>query len=158
MIYSGMKTKNKKPFLNMDERNKQIAYKVSTIMYLLTIFAMQGIVLYRQFALGQNMSDYEDIAIIMTINSLFLVSALLYFGAIPIRRLKVRSILLIYLLLVVLGSLFTYVKYNIFQSPGLSFEQLFDKVIIVMAIIGIIMGFWILLSVLGKKRLEKELE
>jgi len=142
----------------MDERNKQIAYKVSTIMYLLTIFAMQGIVLYRQFALGQNMSDYEDIAIIMTINSLFLVSALLYFGAIPIRRLKVRSILLIYLLLVVLGSLFTYVKYNIFQSPGLSFEQLFDKVIIVMAIIGIIMGFWILLSVLGKKRLEKELE
>jgi len=158
MIYFGMKTKNKKPFLNMDERNKQIAYKVISIMYFLTIFAMQGIVLYRQFALGQELGDFEDIAIIMTINSLFLVSALLYFGAIQIRKLKVKSLLLIYLAFVVLGSLFTYFKYNIFQSPGLSFEQLFDKIIIVVAIIGLIMGFWILLSILGKKRLDKELE
>lgn len=142
----------------MDERNKQIAYKVISIMYFLTIFAMQGIVLYRQFALGQELGDFEDIAIIMTINSLFLVSALLYFGAIQIRKLKVKSLLLIYLAFVVLGSLFTYFKYNIFQSPGLSFEQLFDKIIIVVAIIGLIMGFWILLSILGKKRLDKELE
>ena len=88
MIYSGMKTKNKKPFLNMDERNKQIAYKVISIMYFLTIIAMQGIVLYRQFALGQELGDFEDIAIIMTINSLFLISALLYFGAIPIQKIK----------------------------------------------------------------------
>ena len=63
---------------------------------------MQGIVLYRQFALGQELGEFEDIAIIMTVNSLFLVSALLFFGAIPVRRLKVKSILLIYLLLVVM--------------------------------------------------------
>lgn len=153
-----MKTNNKKPFLNMDERNKQIAYKVISIMYFLTIISMQGIVLYRQFALGQEMSDFEDIAIIMTINSLFLISALLYFGAIQIRKLKVKIILLIYLVFVILGSLFTYFKYNIFQSPGLTFEQLFDKLIIVISIIGLIMGFWILLSILGKKRIDKELE
>lgn len=158
MIYSGMKTKNKKPFLNMDERNKQIAYRVISIMYFLTIFAIQAIVIYRQFALGQELGDFEDIAIIMTVNSLFLISALLYFGAIQIRKLKVKSILLIYIVFVVLGSLFTYAKYNIFQSPGLSFQQLFDKIIIVVAIIGLIMGFWILLSILGKKRLDKELE
>jgi hypothetical protein len=142
----------------MDERNKQIAYRVISIMYFLTILSMQGIVLYRQFALGQELSDFEDIAIIMTINSLFLISALLYFGAIPIRKLKVKSILLIYIVFVVLGGLFTYAKYNIFQSPGLSFEQLFDKLIIVVAIIGLIMGFWILLSIMGTKRLDKELE
>jgi len=153
-----MKTKNKKPFLNMDERNRQVAYKVIAVMYFLTIIAIQGIVIYRQFALGQEMSDFEDIAIIMTINSLFLISALLYFGAIQIRKLKIKSILLIYVVFVVLGSLFTYVKYNIFQSPGLSFEKLFDKLIIVITIIGLIMGFWILLSFLGKKRLDKELE
>ena len=142
----------------MDERNKQIAYKVISIMYFLTIFAMQGIVIYRQFALGQELRDFEDFAIIMTINSLFLISALLYYGAIPIRKLKVKSILLIYLVFVVLGSLFTYAKYNIFRSPGLSFEQLFDKLIITFTIIGLIMGFWILLSILGKRRLDKELE
>ena len=153
-----MKKKNKKPFLNMDERNKQIAYKVISIMYFLTIFSMQGIVLYRQFALGQDLGDFEDIAIIMTINSLFLISALLYFGAIPVRKLKVKSIIFIYLGFVFLGSIFTYFKYNVFQSAGLTYEQLFDKLIIVFIIIGLLMGFWILLSYMGKRRIDKELE
>ncbi len=142
----------------MDERNKQIAFKVIAVMYFFTIIAMQGIIIYRQFALGQNISDFEDIAIIMTINSIFLISALLYFGALPIRKLKVKSILFIYLAFVVLGTAFTYAKYNLFQSPGLSFEQLFDKLKIITAIIGLLMGFWILLSFLGKKRIDKELE
>lgn len=153
-----MRQKNKKAFFILDERNKQIAYKVIAIMYFLTFFAIVGILLYRQFVLRQELSDYEDIAIILTINSLLLISALLYFGAIPIRRLKVKSIILIYVVWVVVGSLFTYAKYNIFQSPGLSFKELFDKLIIVVTITGIIMGFWILLSILGKKRLDKELE
>ena len=142
----------------MDVRNKQIAYQVVSIMYFITIIAITGIVLYRQFALGQEIKDFEDIAIIMTFNSLFLISALLYFGAIQIRELKIKTILLIYIAFVVLGSIFTYAKYNIFQSPGLSFEQLFDKLIIIVTIIGIMMGFWILLSIMGKKRIEKELE
>jgi len=153
-----MKTKDKKPFMNMDERSKQIAYRIMSIMYLLTIFAMQAVVIYRQFVLGQELSDFEDIAIIMTVNSLFLISALLYFGAIPIRKLKIKSILLVYLLLIFLGSLFTYAKYNIFAGPGLSFKQLFDKLIIVFAITGIIMLFFILFSILGKRKMEKELE
>jgi len=153
-----MKNKAKKPFLNMDERNKMIAYKVISIMYFLTIIALVGIVFYRQFALGQDIGDFEDVAIIMTINSLFLISALLYFGAIPIRKLKVKSILSIYALFIVLGSLFTYAKYNIFQSPGLSIEQLFDKLIIIFIITGILMGFFIMFSFLGKRRIDKELE
>ncbi len=158
MTYFGMKNKTKKPFLNMDERNKLIAYKVIAVMYFLTILAIQGIVIYRQFALGQEIGDFEDIAIIMTINSLFLISALLYFGAIPIRKLKIKSILLIYALFIVLGSLFTYAKYNIFQSPGLSFGQLLDKLIIIFIITGLIMLFFILFSFLGKRKVEKELE
>ena len=153
-----MKTKDKKPFLNMDERSKLVAYRIISIMYFLTILSMQGIVLYRQFAMGQELRDFEDIAIIMTVNSLFLISALLYFGAIPIRRLKIKSILLIYLLLVTLGSLFTYAKYNLFGSAQLSFSQLFDKLIAVYAVTGIIMFFFIIFSILGKRKMEKELE
>lgn len=144
--------------MEMDERNRQIAGKVIAVMYFLTIVSIQGILLYRQFVLGQNLSDFEDIAIIVTINTLFLVSALLYFGAIPLQKLKVKSMILIYAALVVLGSLFTWFKYNIIQKQGLSIEQLFDKVMIVMAIIGLIMGFWILLSIVGKKRIDKDLE
>ena len=58
--------------LIMDERTKQVAYKIIAIMYFLTFFALVGIILYRQFVLRQELNDYEDIAVIMTINSLFL--------------------------------------------------------------------------------------
>ena len=118
--------KTKKTFLNMDERSKLIAYKIIAVMYFLTIIAMQGVSIYRQFALGQSIGDFEDFAIIMTVTSLFLITALLYFGAIPIQKLKIKNILLGYGAIVVLGTLFTYAKYNIFQSPGLSIPQLFN--------------------------------
>ncbi len=150
--------KTNKPFLNMDERSKLIAYKVIAVMYFLTIAAIQGIVFYRQFALGQSIYDFEDIAIIMTVNSLFLITALLYFGAIPIQKLEIKTILLGYAEIIVLGSIFTYAKYNVFQSPGLSFEQLFDKLIIIFTISGIIVLFFVIFSILGKRKLEKELE
>jgi len=150
--------KPKKPFLNMDERSKLVAYKIIAIMYFLTIIAIEGVILYRQFVLGQSIRDFEDMAVILTVNSLFLISALLYFGAVPIQKLRIKTILLGYLAIVVLGSLFTYLKYNVFQSPGLSFEQLFDKLLIISAISGLIVGFFILFSFLGIKRLDKELE
>lgn len=153
-----MKTKNKKPFLNMDERSRLVALRIIAIMYFLTIVSMQFIVIYRQFALGQELQDFEDIAIITTVNSLFLISALLYFGAIPIRKLKVKGILLIYALFVLLGSAFTFLKYNLVKSPGLTFRELFDKLIIVYAVTGIIMVFFVLFSFLGKRKMEKELE
>ena len=142
----------------MDERSRLVALRIIAIMYFLTIVSMQFIVIYRQFALGQELRDFEDIAIITTVNSLFLISALLYFGAIPIRKLKIKSILLIYALFVILGSAFTFVKYNLVRSPGLTFRELFDKLIIVYAVTGIIMVFFVIFSFLGKRKMEKELE
>ncbi len=115
--------KNKKPFLNMDERNKQIAYKVILVMYFLTIIAMQGVAIYRQLALGQSISDFEDFAIILTVNSSFLVSALLFFGAIPIQKLKIKVILLGYATIVILGSLFTTQSTIFFKDPGYRYRN-----------------------------------
>lgn len=142
----------------MDERNKLVAYKVIAIMYFLTIIAMQVVTIYRQFALGQDIHEFEDFAIIMTVNSVFLVSALLYFGAIPVQKIKIKSLVLTYLLLIVLGSLFTYAKYNIFSSPGLSIAEMFNKLIIIFSITGLLLLFFVLFSYLGNKKLEKELE
>ena len=142
----------------MDERTMQVAYRIMSIMYILTIMALQGIVIYRQFALGQSIRDFEDIAIVMTVNSLFLISALLYFGAIPVQKLKIKTILAFYAAIIVLGTLFVYAKYNIFQSPGLSLKELFDKLIIIFAVSGIIVLFFVLFSILGKRRINKKLE
>jgi len=142
----------------MDERNKQVAYRVMAIMYLLTIVALQGIVIYRQFALGQSIHDFEDIAVVMTVNSLFLVSALLYFGAIQVRKLKIKSVLAAYAAIVILGAIFVYLKYNVFQSPGLSLDALLHKLLIICAVSGIIVLFFVLFLLLGQRRMRKELE
>jgi hypothetical protein len=150
--------KKGKPFLNMDERNKQVAYRVMAIMYLLTILALQGIVIYRQFVMGQSIRDFEDIAVVMTVNSLFLVSALLYFGAIPVQKLKIKSVLTAYVAIVILGAIFIYLKYNVVQSPGLSWEELLHKLLIISAVSGIIVLFFVAFLLLGQKRMRKELD
>jgi len=147
-----------KTFMKMDERNKLIAYKVIAIMYILTIQALTFVIIYRQFVLEQTIHDFEDFAVILTVNSLFLITALLYFGAVPFQKVKIKTILIGYALIIVLGSLFTYAKYNIFQSPGLSIPELLDKLVIIFTISGLIILFWVIFAVLGKKKLEKDLD
>jgi hypothetical protein len=143
---------------NMDERNKEVARKIMSIMYLLTILALQGVIIYRQLALGQDIRDFEDFAVIMIVNTIFLVSALLYFGAIPIQKIKIRYMIGVYLVMVVLGSLFTYLKYRVLLEQNMTFQQLFDKLVIIFAITGLLLLFFILFAYLGKRKLEKELE
>ncbi len=150
--------KSNKTFLNMDERNMLVALKIIARMYFLTIIAMQVVVMYRQFVLGQSIYDFEDFAVILTFNSLFLLCALLYFGAIPVQQIKIKVILLGYAAIVVLGSVFTYVKYNIFQGAELSVSQMVDKIFIVISVSGIIVFFFVMFSILGKRKLDREIE
>jgi hypothetical protein len=149
---------NKKRFLNMDERNKLMALRIMAVMYLLTIIAMQAVVIYRQFALGQSIYDFEDFAIILTVNSLFLISALLYFGAIPVQKISIKTVLSGYTAIIILGSVFTYAKYNIFQNLDLTIFQLLNKLMIIFVISGLIVFFWVIFSFFGKRKLDKELE
>jgi hypothetical protein len=142
----------------MDERNKLIAYRVVAIMYVLTIMALQGVIIYRQFALEQSLHEYEDFAIILTVNSLFLITALLYFGAIPIQKIKVKVILAGYGVIIIAGSIFTYLKYNVFLDDGLTIPEMLDKLVIILTISGLIVLFWVVFSILGKRRQESDLE
>ena len=145
-------------FFGMDERNKEIGLRVVAVMYFLTILALQGVSIYRQFALGQDIGDFEDIAIITTVNSIFLISALLYFGAIPIQKLRIGPILLSYAAIIVLGIIFTYVKYNVFQQANLSMAHIAEKIMIVAAVSGLIVLFFVIFALLGRRKLQKTLE
>ena len=149
--------KNKKPF-NLDERGKLVAYRVVAIMYFLTIMAMQGVIMYRQFALDQNIHAYEDFAVIFVVNVIFLISALLYFGAIPIQKLSLKAIAFIYIFIILLGGLFTFLRYNVFGSADLTFVQLMNKFLIVMAVSGLLLLFFVIFTLLGKWRMNKELK
>jgi hypothetical protein len=147
-----------KRYFGMDERNREIGLRVIAVMYFLTIIALQGAILYRQFVLDQTTHDFEDLAVILTVNSVFLISALLYFGAIPIQKLRIRFILLAYAGMVVLGSVFTYLKFNVFQQANLSIAQVLEKISIVSAVSGLIVVFWVIFSLLGRRKMQKELE
>ena len=142
----------------MDERNTEIGLRVIAVMYFLTIIALQGVIMYRQFVLDQNIRDFEDLAVILTVNSLFLITALLFFGAIPIQQLRIRSVLLAYGGMVVLGSIFTYLKYNVFLQSNLSIVQILEKISIVSAVSGLIVLFFVIFALLGRRKMQKELE
>lgn len=139
-------------FSKIDERNILIALKVIAVMYFITIFSMHGIIIYRQFVLGQEIERFEGLAVLATFNSLFLISALLYYGALSIKKFNIKAILFGYLFIVILGSVFTYVKYNVVQDVGLSLEQLFDKLVIVFSI----SGLFFIISMSIKKKAEKD--
>ena len=145
-------------FLQMDERSKLVGYKVVAFMYFMNVFALLGIVLYRQLVMGQDMKNFEDVALLLTVTSIFLFSFLLYFGAITIRRFKLKTILLGFVIMLVLGILFVVIKYSIKANALVTLTFVLGKIYIMASILGLMFGFWALMAFLGKKKMEKEIE
>ena len=144
---------NKKmnPF-GIDERNKEIFMKICTFLYIATIYMMVGIILYRQIFLRQDSSQFNDIAMIMSVNVVLAIAAVLYFGGLSFKRVKVSVALGFFLLMVVLGTIVSGIKYG-FSDLML----LFDKFLINAAIAAILISLWYGLAWLGKRREDKEL-
>jgi len=147
-----MMTKKKNP-LGIDERNKEIFMKICTFLYVVTIYMMIGIILYRQIFLHQDSSQFNDIAMIMSINVILAIAAVLYFGGLSFKKVRIGVALGFYLLMVVLGTVVSVIKYGL---SDLAF--LFDKFLINAAIAAILVSLWYGLAWLGKRRQDKELE
>jgi len=147
-----MMTKKKNPF-GIDERNKEIFMKICTFLYVVTIYMMIGIILYRQIFLHQDSSQFNDIAMIMSINVILAIAAVLYFGGLSFKKVRIGVALGFYLLMVVLGTVVSVIKYGL---SDLAF--LFDKFLINAAIAAILVSLWYGLAWLGKRRQDKELE
>ena len=56
------------PLFRMDERAGDIARRVCTVMYGITILMLAAVLLYRQFVLNQSVEAFKDIANILTLN------------------------------------------------------------------------------------------
>ena len=141
----------KNPF-HIDERNKEIFMKICTFLYIATIYMMIGIILYRQIILHQDSSQFNDIAMIMSVNVILAIAAVLYFGGLSFKKIKISVALGFYLLMVVLGTVVSGIKYG-FSDLML----LFDKFLINAAIAAILISLWYGLAWLGKRREDKEL-
>jgi hypothetical protein len=152
-----MDHKDKRPF-NFDERETNIFRSVCTLMYLLTIFSLIIIQLYRQFVLNQPQEAWNDIAMLLTVNILVLIGLTLYLtGVINPGRIKLRNLLVGYTLFVLVGLLFTIFKYAVLLGQDIYLAQVwsyFSTVVFISGILGLALG---LIAYLGNSRIDKQI-
>lgn len=148
----------KKTRFKVDERGKEVVRRVCSVMYGLTLVALIGTLLFRQFVLNQPVSQFEDIAIIVTANVLVLIVAVLFLGGIIFQKIRIRYVMAGYLLYVVVGFSFTFVKYRVLATPPLSMSETFGKLSTVIVICGLITALFVLFAYVGRRRVERELE
>jgi hypothetical protein len=148
---------DKRPF-NFDERETNIFRSVCTLMYLLTIFSLIIIQLYRQFVLNQPQEAWNDIAMLLTVNILVLIGLTLYLtGVINPGRIKLRNLLVGYTLFVLVGLLFTIFKYAVLLGQDIYLAQVwsyFSTVVFISGILGLALG---LIAYLGNSRIDKQI-
>jgi hypothetical protein len=152
-----MEHMNKRPF-NFDERETNTFRIVCTLMYLLTIFSLIIIQLYRQFVLNQPQEAWNDIAMLLTVNILGLLGLTLYLiGGINLRRIKLRYFLVGYALFVLVGFLFTIFKYAVLLGQDINLAQVWSYLSTVVIISGILVLALGLLAYLGNRRIDKQI-
>lgn len=149
---------SKNPF-NLDERDVAIVRRISTILYFITVYALVGVLLYREFVLHQAIEEFQDIAIITTFNVIVFLGALLFTsGGINPRKIKLRWIIAGYLGFVLIGFVFTIFKDTILLGQELSLTQVVDYFLTVLKVSGLLALVWGLLAYLGSRRVDKQIE
>lgn len=148
-----------KTFFNFDERMMDTFYKICAVMYGVTLFALMSVQLYRQFVLQQAQQEWEDIAILLTINVIVLFGSVLYLtGVVNPKRIKPSYVIAGYIGFVLLGLAFTIIKYTVFLGQALSLVQIWDYLLIVIKVSGVLALVWGVLALLGSRRIEKQIE
>jgi len=127
-------------------------------MYLITIFSLIVIQLYRQFVLHQPQEAWNDIAMLLTANILVLLGLTLYLtGGINPRKIKLRYLLIGYALFILVGFLFTIFKYAVLLGQDINLAQVWDILSTVVIISGILVLALGLLAYLGNRRIDKQI-
>jgi len=149
----------RKRFFNMDERERTVYRNFITILYFITLVALIGMQLYRQFVLDQPQEHWNDIALLITFNVLFLLGGGLYLGGtVNPRKIKTRYIVIGYAAFVLLGLLFTIFKYSVLLEQKVGLDQIWEYILIIIPITAVLVIGWGLLAYLGHRRIEKQLE
>jgi len=147
-----------KRHFKLDERETNTFRSVCTLMYLLTIFSLIILQLYRQFVLNQPQEAWNDIAMLLTVNILVLLGLTFYLtGVLNPLRIKLRYILVGYALFVLVGFLFTIFKYAVLLGQDINLAQVWSSLSTVVIISGILVLALGLLAYLGNRRIDKQI-
>jgi heme/copper-type cytochrome/quinol oxidase subunit 3 len=153
-----MKKMHKLPF-NLDEREMNDFRNICTIMYIITLFALMSIQLYRQFVLNQPQQEWNDIAMLMTINVIVLLGAVLYLtGAVNPKKIRRSYLIAGYVGFVLLGFAFTVFKYTVILGQQIGLVQIWDYLLTVILISGVLAFALGILAYLGSRRIDKQIE
>ena len=147
-----------KSFFGLDERNVNITCRICTIMHSITLMALAGVLLRRQFVLDQGVGEFHDVAILFSFNVIVLLGALLYFGGVTLPRIKSLPLTAIYVGFVLIGFLFTIFKYTILLDRHLSTSGMLELLFTVSAICGSLVAVYAFLAYFGKRKIDKEID
>ena len=148
----------KRPF-KLDERERNVFHNLITVFYFITLAVLIGMQLYRQFVLGQPSEQWNDIALLISFNVIFLLGGGLYLsGTINLKKTKTRYIVIGYAAFVLFGLLFTIFKYAVLLGQDVGLDQVWDYMLIILPITAVLVIGWGLLAYLGRRRMEKQLE
>ena len=143
----------------LDERERDVFQSLIGVLYFITLAVLIGMQLYRQFVLQQPNEQWNDIALLITFNVLFLFGGWLYLsGTLNLKNLRMRYILIGYAAFVLVGLLFTIFKYSVLLGQDVGLEQVWDYLLIILPITAVLVIGWGLLGYLGYLRMEKKLE
>ncbi len=147
-----------KPF-KMDERDLDIFRKVCTVMYLITVYSLIGVLFYRQFVLHQSNNEWNDIAMIVTINVFVFLGALLFIGGgVRLKNIKLRHLVVGFTGFVMLGFAFTLFKYGVLLGQDLNWGDVWGYLSIIVRISALIALGLGVIAYLGNRRIEKQIE
>lgn len=143
----------------MDERDLTVFYKVCSVLYLITLFSLIGVQFYRQFVLHQPTSEWNDIAIIVTVNVFAFLGALLFVGGgVRLQNIKLLHIAIGFIGFVGLGLAFTLFKYGVLLGQDLSYGDVWDILYLIVRISALLSLGLGILAYLGNRRIEKQIE
>jgi hypothetical protein len=143
----------------LDERGNHVVRRISTVLYIITLYSLIGFQLYRQFVLNQPSKEWNDIAILISFNAIVWLGSLMYLsGDVNPKAVRVRYLIVGFAGFVALGLAFTIFKYSVLLGQTLSLGQILDDFFIVLKISALLIAFWGLLAYLGHKRMERRIK
>lgn len=148
-----------KRILNLDERGIGVIRQISTVLYVITLYSLIAVQLYRQFALHQPTEEWNDIAIIIAFNVIVWIGAVLYLtGLVNPRNVKLRYLIAGFIGFVLIGFAFTVFKYSVLLQQKLVMRHVLDYLLIVIKVCSFLVISWGLIAYLGNLRMEKRIE
>ena len=147
------------PILKLDEREKNLVRRISSVLYILTLYALMGIQLYRQFVLNQPTEAWNDIAMIIAFNVIAWIGAVMYLsGVINPKVVRIRTMIIGFLGFILIGEAFTIFKYSVLLDQTLTGRLILDTSLTVLLVSAGLIGFWGVLAFLGNRRMERRIQ